>query len=224
MTLTNGQQPLYGCLNHQQTHGGLNTPGGTTDTIVIDFKNGVYTVNEAPVAVGDLTAEDLENWNIYDPADIVPGSGYPSLGQGPVFAGAALAAILDGATVVVDFDIDEDQFTFDIFEPTFTTFYQIEVETEGAGHGMRYLDTEFFVDSPVVPANGHHKLAFTQLFSTVALSLTGNALETTDSTDAAPPPTHVGFYLNGSGAGTFIRSVTIMPPQDNAELVGLSTL
>lgn len=224
MALPNSQQPLYACLNHQQNYGGLNTPGGTTSEILIDFANGSYTVDGVPVTVEEVTAEDLVNWNSYDPADIVPGSGYPSLGAGPILAGAAAQAVLDGCTMIVDWDILNDTMQFDIFEPTFTSDYKWLNQTFSTLELLRYTDATEFEDSPVAVGDGHHKIAVTQLFGSMAMSVDGNIVQTVASAAAEPPPTLVGFYLDGSSPSTFIRSITIMPPQDNAELVGLSTL
>lgn len=214
-----------GC-NHQQNYGGLNTPGGTTSEILIDFANGSYIVDGQPVEIETLTAEDVVNWNTYDSADVVPGSGYPSIegsGSGPVLAGAALQAVLDGATVVMDFDIVDDQVWFEIFDDTFTSDYKWQFASIGGTHTLTYIDATEFEVSPVAINNGHHKIAFTQLYGSMAQAIDGNVVEVVDSADAIPAPTIVGLYLDGGGA-SFIRSITIMPPQDNAELVGLSTL
>ncbi len=203
--------------------GGLTAPGGTTDTIVINFKDGIYSVNGGATTINDLTDEDIPNWNTYDPADIVPGSGYPSLGAGPILIGAAATAVLDGATMVVDFDVVDDTIHFAIFEPTFVTDYRWEPKSLIAAHRVRYTDNLNFTDSPVVINNGHHKIAITQLYTTMAMSIDGNVVELFTPREPDPLPTLVGFYLDGGGA-SFIRSINIMPPQLDVDLPALSAL
>jgi hypothetical protein len=209
--------------NHSVSRG-LTVPGGTTDTIMIDFQNGVYTVNGGAVALTDLTAQDSPNWNSYNPADVVPGSGYPSLGAGPILIGAAREAVLAGATVVWDFVCDNDLMKVEIFEDSFTNNYQWVITNTTTLSRLRYVDADNFYDSPVTVGDGHHKLAFTQLYATMAMSVDGNTVEVLSSAAATPAPGIVGLYLDGGSAASFVRSIHIMPPQDDADLPALSSI
>lgn len=206
---------------------GLNTIGGTTDTVVIDFKNAVYTVNGVAVRIDDLTEQDAVNWNAYDPADVVPGSGYPSLGKGPVLKGAAKNAVLAGATIVLDFTLNadglgNDTLTFEIFDESFVTFYLWQFQTIGASKPL-YADTDNNFDlANVALADGAHKIAFTQNFSGMAWSLDGAAADSVVSANAVPAPSIVGLYLDGGNPVSFCRSIRIMPIQSNSALPALS--
>lgn len=101
MPLTPGQEPLYACLNHQQSLVPGTLPDGTQPLVYADFKNAVYQIASSDAAITDIFEENTD-YGAYAPSDVVAGVGLVA-SQGPVLK-AALAAgpLADGYTVVFE--------------------------------------------------------------------------------------------------------------------------
>lgn len=217
-------------LNHAGVSYSL--PDGTEPYVVIDLENGAYTVGGGTVALADVLGEDLVNWNTYDPADVTsePGGGYSASGEGPVIIGDALAYLLAGKTVIVDFTAVETNDYLDIkmFSEDFSMASQWKVGTAttffaGFPTPSMYWPPE--TEAPGAPLDaGRHKVAFTHTDGYHAWSIDGGDAAESATSPWTPPPEFFGIYMESEGPTAILHSIKVYPAQNMTVLAELSAL
>jgi hypothetical protein len=191
-----------------------------------DFVNGHYYAGGAETTVDGVLAEDNSNWQFFDTADITPGIGYVTTSnRGPVIAHSALGTLLTaGFTAVVDFDTNalNARILIEVTDfPDYAAEFSASLHTDGASDDYNLQSATEFASEALGMTEGSHKLAFTfKSDGAVAASRDGATALTLASGAAPSAATDIGFTFDT----LIVRSITIYPPQDDADLPALSAL
>lgn len=203
--------------------------GGATPPVELafaDFKNGVYRLNGANVALGDLFVEDANFGNFAGASDIVAGEGLATPNTSPV-SSAALWALLvaSGFTAVVDFNsaaVDDSSLNVVLVDlPGYSNSFGALIG--GVSQQVIYGGNN---SAAVVLREGGiaglHKLGFSWFpNASLAGSLDGEPVGTTIIEDTVP--TAVGLYLANSGSGSArVESIAFYSPVADTDLPALS--
>jgi hypothetical protein len=189
--------------------------------IFLDFKNGVYTTEGVPSALGTVLVEDTDfgDWN---PARVVGGTGLVGNNDvAPVLAGDTLDLITAGSTIVAYFTGTDGAFRFELVDSSdYNTYYSYKGEF-GDGLFGRIDDA---IDNVTMDelANGYHKIALTMIEGKIALSTDGAVVVAIDPAAAWSPPVAIMNMI--VAPGITLETIGLYPPQDDADLPGLSAL
>jgi hypothetical protein len=184
-----------------------------------DFVNGHYYADGAEAARADVVVEDL-NWGTFDPAEIVPSTGFApaSTFSGPVLAPALSSLITSGATIVFTVSAATDVNTAQVDFGDFTDYDPDFV--------IQYTDIGGFVvyDDTTTPSTPLPlvKIAVTVGANAISASINGAAVRAVTPAVVLADLTQVGFYV---GAGNdALQSITVYAPVANAALPALSAI
>ena len=216
---------LAAVLANQKFTSAYALPSGDEPLILLDFANGVYTLDGVPTTVGSMLTTDPEAGGAFDEGDIAAGVGYapPDGVKGEAaFTGEALTRVLAEATILVEFEVGATprpaQFT--MHDPDFNFEYALS-------YSSTYSITDNFdvanlLAGGTMPiAAGLHKLVVTVENGRIAASLDGGAVVSIAAVAWDPAPTT--FWLSIRGPSIF-KLLGIYPLQDDADLPSLSAL
>lgn len=212
---------------HQQTYAPGTLPDGTEPLIFSDFKNGVYTLDGAPVTVDDLWEEDQDNWLVFDPAThIVADVGLTTAGgqAGPVLKSGPATTLIGGFTAVITADMVGASPSVVYVElvdiPDFNNEMQFKLSRSGALVDAAVQDYSGVTSVVDGLAQGRRRIAGTITNAKLIASVDASATQQRD-----PDPDITGTTIALLvGAGNAIESIGIYPIQDDADLPMLSTL
>lgn len=204
-------------------------PNGTEPLIFLDFKNGVYTADGVTVTVADLLVQntDYGTWNA---ATMINGSGAGGVGgsgaAAPVFTGAALDLVLDGATTLTTLASTgvEDNFRYEMTDDLsdYNTYYYsqsgfvADQNLIGDGNGLHpdIIETAL--------ADGTHHIALTFIDGKISRSTDGTAIITINPAVVwTPVPAFMGFVIP---IGMRVEQIGIYPAQPDGDLPTLSSI
>ena len=198
--------------------------GGLYPLVVTDFKNGVYSIGGASVAVTDILTQDVPNWGTFVPAtDISAGVGWIS--GAPIFLHSVLAStgMLSGFTAVMTYEIVgavPGYVSVELVDfPAYAVeqaFYTEEL-TSTTGHSV--VTDHIITAENTWSGAGVHKAAFTISNARISTSTNGSAVATIDPVNNAP--TDLAMVI--SGTGLICRRIDFYAPQPDSALPGLST-
>jgi hypothetical protein len=193
--------------------------GGGGADIIVDFANGVYSVNGASVPLSDVIGED-PNWGTFSAGQITAGSGIGN-GVTPSALGSFLSAILAQCTCVVSatFALPVDgssRIILEAYEPSYSAF-----DTRAEINAISDFISGAFVNLAAAPAAGSHKLAFTILDGSWSGSMDGGTVGTCAIAESLSLATGLGIEVDG--VGNFLTKIEVYTtPKLNSDLPALS--
>lgn len=202
-------------------------PAGPPELAFLDFVNGVYRLNGAPIAIGDLMMTDPDdNYGPFDPNFGITEVGLT--GGDPFFTPAALAVLLaqNGLTVVGTAGIDTlsiQNAGIEVFQsPDWDVDWQ---STVGLSDDVRFPPViklranGDMQTTPGITGAGVVSFALTVVPGRASMSVNGGTVVTLAGTGTWSTANAIVIINDGNG---FIQQMTFHPPQPDAALPGLS--
>jgi hypothetical protein len=184
--------------------------------------DGNYYEDGAEGAVADLFTEDENVAEFTAATDIDSGVGLTNATSdalGPVFAAGPAATILAEATVVIDFELENDANSnvklVVLDSPAWEYLAQVKLGRD-TSFLADYVDTQALAN----PTVGTHRAAISVEHDRLAISIDGAAVVDFDLMPRTPTPNTVGITL----AVATVSAVAIHPLALDADLPGLSAL
>lgn len=180
--------------------------GGDTTEILIDFQNGVYQMDGADVALGDLVGanSDYANFStdyIQENVGYTNGTDTADLS----LKGEALSRLLAGHAMMVEVVVSGTGFVFDLYGPGFSPDLTLDLSNHGFGNQ----------DIPV-EQSGVLRFALKFSGSDAKLSYAGGDV-ITDSGNVSGATANAGFNL----ISHTIRKIVIVPAETDEDLRAL---
>lgn len=239
MSLTNGQSPLYACLNHQQSLSGPIAGGDFTNISTGNAADGVYTIGGEAVTLGEIIDLGHAETN-FDPVLDIDAGGIKLRQTGPsTFVSRQFAIndpllselLTDGFTTLMEFYFDEGGSVgvgVSIHDdPTwnFDAGGSAQWDNGGIVSQITVTDKNFnpAQDDDNFPLEGQeNKLAITVTNDRVSGSINGSSPITVAGPGLDPAMASIVFTLTGAGDAR-MRSFAFYEPADDVDLPALST-
>jgi hypothetical protein len=214
---------LDGPLNMSATNpdGTTNTIGGdsVTETVSIDFKNGIYTIGGVSKTLDEVLVHDASYGN-YDSSAVVADVGLTvtntftnstgTTGWSPVLSAAAQAAVLAngndaGFTAVVKFNTTETNglatVGLELTKSDDTIGWGLSAGWSKFGPSASLYDESSFYHDPEIPSPGAHTVAVTLCANRLSSSFDGLDVIGGYSPQANTPTPVVGMWVSAGGIG-----------------------